>query len=40
MLYRVRFAQKDVWPEYHGPERDIIEMEIFEHWLEPAAPAK
>ena len=37
VLYRVRFAQKDVWPDYRGPERDLIEMEIFEHWLEPAS---
>jgi len=37
VLYRVRFAQKHVWPDYRGPERDIIEMEIFEHWLEPAS---
>jgi nitrile hydratase len=36
VLYRVRFTQKDVWPRYRGPERDLIEMEIFEHWLEPA----
>jgi nitrile hydratase len=35
VLYRVRFAQKDVWPGYRGAERDLIEMEIFEHWLEP-----
>ena len=34
VLYRVRFLQKDVWPRYRGPGRDIIEMEIFEHWLE------
>jgi hypothetical protein len=37
VLYRVRFAQQHVWPDYHGPANDIIEMEIFEHWLEPAA---
>ena len=36
MLYRVRFAQKDVWPGYTGAEHDVIEMEIFEHWLEAA----
>ena len=36
VLYRVRFAQQHVWPDYPGPERDVIEMEIFEHWLEPA----
>jgi hypothetical protein len=35
VLYRVRFAQKHVWPGYRGPDRDIIEMEIYEHWLEP-----
>jgi nitrile hydratase len=39
VLYRVRFAQKHVWPQYQGPAHDIIEMEIFEHWLEPAAGA-
>lgn len=37
VLYRVRFAQKHVWPDYDGPLHDIIEMEIFEHWLEPAS---
>lgn len=36
VLYRVRFRQKEVWPDYKGPERDLIEMEIFEHWLEHA----
>ncbi len=39
VLYRVRFAQKEVWPDYRGPERDVIELEIFEHWLEPASRA-
>ena len=37
VLYRVRFLQTQVWPGYAGPANDIIEMEIFEHWLEPAA---
>ncbi|MBI3916346.1 MAG: nitrile hydratase subunit beta [Betaproteobacteria bacterium] len=36
-LYRVRFPQQHVWPRYAGPSHDIIEMEIFEHWLEPAS---
>jgi len=36
VLYRVRFPQKHVWADYRGPERDLIEMEIYEHWLEPA----
>jgi hypothetical protein len=35
VLYRVRFAQSHVWPGYAGPAHDVIEMEIFEHWLEP-----
>jgi nitrile hydratase len=39
VLYRVRFAQKHVWPDYAGPECDIIELEIYEHWLEPDEPA-
>ena len=33
-LYRVRFLQKDVWPDYAGREDDVIEIEIFQHWLE------
>jgi len=37
VLYRVRFVQKDVWPAYRGPASDLIELEIFEHWLEPAS---
>lgn len=36
VLYRVRFLQQEVWPAYRGPAHDLIEMEIFEHWLEPA----
>ncbi len=36
VLYRVRFKQTHVWPNYDGPDADIIEMEIYEHWLEPA----
>jgi nitrile hydratase len=28
--------QNAVWPDYQGPTHDLIEMEIFEHWLEPA----
>lgn len=36
VLYRVRFMQHAVWPDYRGPARDLIEMEVFEHWLDPA----
>jgi nitrile hydratase len=35
VLYRVRFTQREVWAKYQGPARDLIEMEIYEHWLEP-----
>ena len=35
-LYRVRFRQKEVWPDYAGNPRDVLEVEIFQHWLEPA----
>ena len=34
--YRVRFRQKDVWPDYQGHHEDGICVEIYEHWLEPA----
>lgn len=35
-LYRVRFRQKDVWPDYAGPDGDAVEVELYEHWLEAA----
>ena len=35
-LYRVRFLQKEVWPDYRGSAKDVLEVEIFQHWLEPA----
>ena len=38
-LYRVRFDQTHVWDDYAGNPDDTIDIEIFEHWLEPAAPA-
>jgi hypothetical protein len=34
-LYRVRFRQVDVWPDYDGPAADHVEIEIYEFWLEP-----
>jgi nitrile hydratase subunit beta len=36
VLNRVRFAQKDIWPAYAGPDKDTIDVELYEHWLEPA----
>lgn len=35
-LYRVRFRQRGVWPGYAGAREDTVDIEIFEHWLEPA----
>ena len=36
VLYRVRFRQHELWPDYAGAESDHLELEIYEHWLEPA----
>jgi len=33
-LYRVRFAQREVWPGYAGAPGDTLDVEIYEHWLE------
>ena len=33
-LYRVRFRQNDVWPDYRGGAHDVVEVEIYQHWLE------
>jgi nitrile hydratase len=35
-LYRVRFVQKEVWPDYSGPVSDTVDIELYQHWLEPA----
>ena len=35
-LYRVRFKQKEVWPDYRGADSDVVEIEIYQHWLEAA----
>jgi nitrile hydratase subunit beta len=36
-LYRVRFALRDLWPDYTGAAHDSIEIEIYQHWLEHVA---
>jgi len=33
-LYRVRFLQTDIWSDYSGQGADVIEVEIYQHWLE------
>jgi hypothetical protein len=35
-LYRVRFMQNEIWPNYDGPANDSVDLEIQEHWLSPA----
>lgn len=35
--YRVEFRQKDLWPDYDGPEKDSLVIEIYHHWLAPVA---
>jgi hypothetical protein len=36
VLYRVRFLQRELWPDYSGSKLDTLEIEIYEHWLAPA----
>ena len=33
-LYRVRFRQVDLWPDYKGSSRDTVDIEIYQHWLQ------
>jgi nitrile hydratase len=35
-LYRVRFTQAELWPDYAGAAGDTLVADIYEHWLEPA----
>ena len=34
-LYRCRFLQIEIWPNYLGAETDTLEIEIYEHWVDP-----
>jgi nitrile hydratase subunit beta len=36
-LYRVRFRQTDIWPDYAGNPADTLDIELYEHWLAPAS---
>ena len=33
-LYRVRFLQREVWPDYSGNLHDTVDIELYQHWLE------
>ncbi|MDA0334614.1 MAG: nitrile hydratase subunit beta [bacterium] len=35
-LYRVRLQQTDLWKTYEGSPTDTLDIEIFDHWLQPA----
>ncbi|PUB17320.1 SH3-like domain-containing protein [Yoonia sediminilitoris] len=36
-LYRVAFAQTRLWPDEDHPAQDRLIIEIYDHWLAPAA---
>jgi nitrile hydratase subunit beta len=35
-LLRIAFRQRDVWPDYAGPESDLLLADLYESWLTPA----
>jgi nitrile hydratase subunit beta len=37
-LYRVRFRQAELWPDYAGPAADTAVVDLYEHWLEAEQP--
>jgi len=39
-LYRVRFPSRELWADYAGPTGDSVDVEIYEHWLEPVRQPK
>ena len=32
-LYRVRFSQTELWPDYRGSRVDTVDVEVYQHWL-------
>jgi nitrile hydratase subunit beta len=32
--YRVAFSMKELWADYAGPAHDMLNIEVFENWLE------
>ncbi len=32
-LYRVRFRQAELWPDYQGQPDDSTVVDLYEHWL-------
>ena len=35
-LYRVHLKQRALWPDYAGAPTDTLEIEVYDHWLDPA----
>jgi nitrile hydratase subunit beta len=35
-VWRVRFDQTALWPDYAGDPADTVIVDLYEHWLEPA----
>jgi hypothetical protein len=35
-LYKVVFRQADLWNDYAGSPGDVLYVDVYEHWLEPA----
>jgi hypothetical protein len=35
-LYKVGFHQVDLWEAYTGLPKDVLYVDLYEHWLEPA----
>jgi nitrile hydratase len=35
-LYRVRFRQRELWPDYRGAAADTADVDVYANWLEPA----
>lgn len=33
-LYRLRFLQRDLWPDYRGEPKDALDVDVYQHWLE------
>ena len=38
-VYRVNLKQTELWSNYKGTSQDSLEIEIYEHWLEPISSA-
>ena len=34
-LYRVRFDQTELWPDYRGNKADTLIADLYDRWLEP-----